>query len=138
MLHGGDTLQTMFTFGTQVFGIFVLIFLFYTNSFLIRSRKREFGLYNVLGMGKKNLARVLIWENVLIAGASMLIGLFCGILFSKLAELWIARVASGEAVMDLSIEPDAVKNTILLFLGVFVLLLLQALIQIARQSRSSF
>ena len=61
MLHGGDTLQTMFTFGTQVFGIFVLIFLFYTNSFLIRSRKREFGLYNVLGMGKKNLARVLIW-----------------------------------------------------------------------------
>lgn len=132
VLHGGDTLQTMFTFGTQVFGIFVLIFLFYTNSFLIRSRKREFGLYNVLGMGKKNLARVLIWENVLIAGASMLIGLFCGILFSKLAELWIARVASGEAVMDFAIEPDAVKNTILLFLGVFVLILLQALIQIAR------
>lgn len=132
VLHGGDTLQTMFTFGTQVFGIFVLIFLFYTNSFLIRSRKREFGLYNVLGMGKKNLARVLIWENVLIAGASMLIGLFCGILFSKLAELWIARVASGEAVMDFAIEPDAVKNTILLFLGAFVLILLQALIQIAR------
>ena len=62
-LRGGDTLQTMFSFGTQVFGLFALIFLFYTNSFLIRSRKREFGLYNVLGMGKKNLARVLVWEN---------------------------------------------------------------------------
>lgn len=131
-LRGGDTLQTMFSFGTQVFGMFALIFLFYTNSFLIRSRKREFGLYNVLGMGKKNLARVLVWENVLIAGVSMLTGLFCGILFSKLAELWIARVASGETVMELSIEPEAVKNTTLLFLGVFALILLQALIQIGR------
>lgn len=131
-LRGGDTLQTMFSFGTQVFGLFALIFLFYTNSFLIRSRKREFGLYNVLGMGKKNLARVLVWENVLIAGVSMLTGLFCGILFSKLAELWIARVASGETVMQLSIEPEAVKNTTLLFLGVFALILLQALIQIGR------
>lgn len=132
LLRGGSTLQTMFAFGCQVFGLFALIFLFYTNSFLIRSRKREFGLYNVLGMEKRNLARVLIWENVLVAGISFLAGLFCGILFSKLAELWIMRIAAGDAVMRFTIEPDAIKHTALLFLGIFALILLHSLIQIGR------
>lgn len=51
-IRGGTTLQSMLSLGSGIFCIFAMIFLFYTNSFLIRSRKREFGLYNILG-----------WEN---------------------------------------------------------------------------
>ena len=51
-MRGGMTLQSMLSFGSWVIGAFALIFLFYTNSFLIRRRKKEFGLYNILGMGK--------------------------------------------------------------------------------------
>ena len=80
-MRGGDTLQIMLSMGTGIMGIFVVIFLFYTNSFLIRRRKKEFGLYNILGMGKRNLAQVLIWECVIMYVISLSGGLFCGILF---------------------------------------------------------
>ena len=56
---GGEQIQGILVFGTYVLGIFSLLILFYTNSFLIRRRKKEFGLYNILGMDKINLSRVL-------------------------------------------------------------------------------
>ena len=54
-LPGGDNLCMIMALGNVVLLIFSVIFLFYTNSFLIRRRRREFGLYNVLGMSKRNL-----------------------------------------------------------------------------------
>ena len=71
-IKGGDTMQSMLMLGCGVIGVFALIFLFYTNSFLIRRRKKEFGLYNILGMGKWNLARVLLWESIIIAVISQM------------------------------------------------------------------
>ena len=62
-LRGADTVSMMLFFGTIVIGIFSLIFLFYTNSFLIKRRKKELGLYNILGMEKKHIARVLTFEH---------------------------------------------------------------------------
>ena len=64
---GGSVMQSMLDFGMWVITVFALIFLFYTNSFLTRRRKKEFGLYNILGMGKRNLAQILIWEGVIVA-----------------------------------------------------------------------
>ena len=82
-VFGGNMLQSMLGFGVFVIGIFSLIFLYYTNSFLIRRRQKEFGLYNILGMGKRNLVKILLWENVLTAAASIAAGLIFGILFSQ-------------------------------------------------------
>ena len=56
---GGDVMPMILSMGSFVMAAFAVLFLFYTNSFLIRRRNREFGLYNILGMGKGNLARVL-------------------------------------------------------------------------------
>ena len=63
-------MQGFLGLGVFVIAIFSLIFLYYTNSFLIRRRQREFGLYNILGMGKRNLVKILFWENVLTAVVS--------------------------------------------------------------------
>lgn len=131
-LEGGGTLQRMLDLGSGVFAIFALIFLFYTNSFLIRSRKREFGLYNILGMGKRNLARVLIWEGLMMAAISLAGGLFCGILFSKLAELCMAGLLEGEISMKFSIETGALIHTVVLFLVIFGLILLNSLFQVGK------
>ena len=87
MTGGGHGVQLVLSFGTIVIAIFSCIFLFYTNSFLMKKRKKEFGLYNILGMGKRNISRILIWETLFIAIGSIVFGLFCGILFSKVAEL---------------------------------------------------
>lgn len=60
-MRGGDMLREMMGLGIVIMGIFAGIFLFYTNSFLIKQRKREFGLYNILGMGKRNITRIMTW-----------------------------------------------------------------------------
>ena len=65
-MRGGDMLREMMGFGIVIMGIFAGIFLFYTNCFLIKQRKREFGLYNILGMGKRNIARIMTWETVIV------------------------------------------------------------------------
>ena len=73
--------------GSIVIGVFSLLFLFYTNSFLVRQRYKEFGLYNVLGMDKRNISRVLFWENLYVALITLLCGFLLGIAMSKAAEL---------------------------------------------------
>ena len=67
-IRGGDTMQGMLNSGKWIIGLFTLIFLFYTNSFLNKRRSREYGLYNVLGMDKRNLAHIHFWETAIIAG----------------------------------------------------------------------
>lgn len=131
-MKGGGTLQSMLSLGSGVFAVFVVIFLFYTHSFLMKSRKREFGLYNVLGMGKWNLARILVWENVIMAFFSLAGGLLCGILFSKLAELLMARILDGQVSMSFDVPLSEVGAAAALFAGVFALLLLHSLIQVGK------
>ena len=80
-------LAMIMSFGVVVMGIFAFIFLFYTNSFLLKRRKKEIGLYNILGMEKKHIGKILIIENVVISLSSIILGLLCGILFSKLVHL---------------------------------------------------
>ena len=94
-MMGADTVQMMLAFGSDVIGIFAVIFLFYTSSFLMRRRKREFGLYNILGMGKKNIALLLLWETAITAVISMTAGLAGGMAFSKLAELAGMKYING-------------------------------------------
>ena len=105
---GRNTIQGMFALGSWVIAIFSVIFLFYTNSFLIRRRKKEFGLYNILGRGKRNIGFILFWETLIIALVSIGAGLFAGILFSKLAELGLVYILRGEVSYDFSISMLAV------------------------------
>ena len=129
-LNGGSVLQSCLVLGCGVIGLFSLVFLFYTNSFLIRRRKKEFGLYNILGMGKWNLAGVLLWESLIIMAISILGGLFCGILFSKFSELLMVNILHAEIDFSLTVEPKAVELTVILFVSVFILLLFNTLRQI--------
>ncbi|SHN51938.1 ABC transporter permease [Desulfitobacterium chlororespirans] len=129
-MPGGDSLQMILTFGRGVMGIFSVIFLFYTNSFLIRKRKKEFGLYNILGMGKWNLARILTWESIVIGTVSVAGGLFCGILFAKVAELSLAHVLKSAIQSGFSVDWPSLLGAALLFAVIFLLILLNGLRQI--------
>lgn len=131
-LRGGDSLQTMLELGIFVISVFALIFLYYTNSFLIRRRQKEFGLYNILGMGKHSLVKILIWENILIAGISISLGLICGILFSRLAELAAAKIVSGKIGFGFAIDPAAAGLTAAVFLIIFFLIMLRMIFCIYR------
>ncbi len=136
-LIGAYTLQSIFALGSWVIAIFAAIFLFYTNSFLIRHRKKEFGLYNILGMGKRNIARILFWEMLIIALVSVALGLAAGITFSKFAELGMANVMRVNVTYDLSIAPLAVKRSLETFGVIFLLLLLNSIRQVRFSSAVS-
>ncbi|HIR35410.1 MAG TPA: ABC transporter permease [Candidatus Faecimorpha stercoravium] len=129
-MSGGDTIQVMLSLGCGVISVFSILFLFYTNSFLMRRRKKEFGLYNILGMGKGNLARILLWETLIVTVLSLGIGLLCGIILSKVAELGMLNILSLEVSFAFQIEIQAVYQTIVLFLVIFALILLNSLRQI--------
>lgn len=131
-VRGGEVLQSFLGFGVFVIGIFSLIFLYYTNSFLIRRRQKEFGLYNILGMGKRSLVRILIWENILTAVFSIAAGLVLGILFSKLAELAAIRILGGETGFAIRVEPRTIIATAVYFLAIFFLIMLRMIFHIFR------
>ena len=136
-LSGAATIREIFALGSWVIGIFAGIFLFYTNSFLIRRRKKEFGLYNILGMGKGNIGRILFWETLIIALLSITVGLLAGILFSKLAELGLVNVMHGDVSFDFSVSGLAVVRTVQVFGVIFVLLLLNSIRQVRFSSAIS-
>ncbi len=137
MVYGADIMREVLSLGGWVIAIFSAIFLFYTNSFLIKRRKKEFGLYNILGMGKRNLALILFWETLYIAVISVIAGLFGGIAVSKLAELGMVNMLHGKVQYDLSVSVQAVIQTAVLFGIIFLLLLLNAIRQVRFSSAVS-
>ena len=129
-MRGGGTMAMILLLGTVVMAVFALLFLLYTNSFLARRRNREFGLYNVLGMNKRNLGRILLWETILSALISLLAGLSLGLLFAKLAELFLARMAGETAGYALTVEPRSILAAVLFFGVIFAVLLIVSLARV--------
>lgn len=130
-MKGGDIMQAYLGFGCGVIVVFSAIFLFYTNSFLIRRRKTEFGLYNILGMGKRNIALILMWETVIIYLFSLVAGIGCGVLFSKLAELLLAKMLNSGASAEFSVEYSSMLWAAIYFAVIFLLIMLNSLRQIS-------
>ena len=116
--------------GSIVIGVFSLIFLFYTNSFLIKRRKKEFGLFNVLGMEKKHVARIIFHETIFTAAISLISGLAFGVLISKLMILLFLKLISFEATFGFEVPLIAVLSTIALFCGIFIINLMYNIRQV--------
>ncbi|MDD6525326.1 MAG: FtsX-like permease family protein [Firmicutes bacterium] len=129
-MPGGDAMEAILGFGVWVIVLFAAIFLFYTNSFLMRRRQKEFGLYNMLGMGKNHLSILLFWENLILFIISMFLGLLGGILLSKMAELFLTMLIGGEVTYTLRIDMEAFKDTWIIFISIFLLIFIKGLIQI--------
>ena len=129
-LRGGDAVCMTLSFGIFVMALFSAIFLFYTNSFIIRRRKKEFGLYNILGMGKKNIAVILFWENLFAFLLTVATGLIFGIAFSKLAELALVKIMNGEVSFAFTVSFESLKYTVITFAVIFLLIFLNGLRQV--------
>lgn len=131
-MRGGGIMRQMLGFGVAVMVIFSAIFLFYTNSFLIKRRKKELGLYNILGMGKLNIARVMIWETLIIYAAAMIIGVAAGILLSKLAALGAVKCLGEQTAIAFEISPQVIILALFWYGIIFFAILLNSLRQVHR------
>ena len=110
--------------------IFSVIFLFYTNSFLIKRRKREIGIYNILGMGKGHIAKMLAIEAVITAFISIFGGILLGIVFGKLMYLVLGKLLHYDISVKFTVEIPVLEKTFAFFMAIFVLILLYNLLQI--------
>ena len=133
-MKGGSQLETILSLGKIVIAVFAAIFLLYTNSFLIRRRYREFGLYNVLGMDKNALSWVVFWENLIVAVIGLAVGLALGTLLYKLAELGLVNMIRGQVDDSFVVEPEALKFTLVLFAVIFALIMARSLVQVRRSN----
>lgn len=129
-MYGGRSVASMLELGTYVIGVFAVLFLFYTNSFIMKRRKKELGLYNILGMEKRHIARVIAAETLLTACACILMGLLLGILFSKVLFLALGKVLGLTIPIAFLIPPEALLSTALLFLAIFALILFYNILQV--------
>ena len=129
---GSESLKTILHLGTIVIGIFSAIFLFYTNSFLIKRRKKEIGLYNVLGLEKKHIAKVLFFENIFTSLFSLAVGLICGIILNKLMFLLLLKILKFKVSFGFYVSAPSIIKTLILFIGIFFGALLSNLIQIRK------
>lgn len=132
-MKGGVSLGFIFGYGTIILELFAILFLFYTNSFLIRVRNRELGLYSILGMNRQNLIHILAWECALVAGISILAGTFLGVALSKLVELILFHLIQKEVVIAFAVDWGVVVHTVRVFLCIYVLLFFYDAICIFRQ-----
>ncbi len=121
---------TVLRMGCGVMVVFSVIFLFYTNSFLIKRRKKEIAVYNILGMGKGHIGRMLTVETLIVGGISIAGGIAGGMAFGKLMHLLLIRIIHYDVGMEFHISVQSVSDTVILFAFIFFLTWFYNLFQI--------
>lgn len=129
-LYGGTTVASMMGLGVFVIGLFAVLFLFYTNSFIIKRRKKELGLYNILGMEKRHIAHILFRETLLTAVCSLALGLGLGIVFSRVLFWLLGLLLGTDLAVAFVIPVSAITSTLGLFGIIFLLTLCYNLLQV--------
>lgn len=131
-MRGGTSSRLVLGLGTWVIAIFSALFLFYTNSFLVRRRQREFGLYHVLGLGKRHIALLCAIETLLTAAIALATGLVIGIGLSFVVELGLRTSIRAEVDFAFRVSGAVVAKTVLVYLAIFLLILLSTLVKVGR------
>lgn len=129
-MPGAKDLGLILRLGIGVIGIFAVIFLFYTNSFIIKRRKKELGIYNILGMEKRHIAKILSKEAFFTAIIAIGGGLVTGVLFHKLACMLLYRMIGFNGGITFSFSKKGVMITAILFAIVYLLTYIYDLFQV--------
>ncbi|MCM1193854.1 MAG: FtsX-like permease family protein [Butyrivibrio sp.] len=118
--------------GFVLLGLIMVPFLYYTNSFLIKRRKQELGLYSILGMEKKHIGIMMLWESLAVYVVVMAAAIMAGLLFSRLLFLLLLNLAKLPVDVAFSISPKAVLDTMLFYAFISALNLFVNLVQVGK------
>lgn len=132
LMPGHGSLTSILGFGTVVVGMFSIIFLLYTNSFLIKRRKKELGLYNILGMEKRHIARILFNESMISGVITIVFGLITGIVFSRLIFLILFYLVQFSVPIKFEVKLFPIIVTLVLFVSINAFTLIINVFQVYR------
>lgn len=133
-LKGQDSITMFLNLGGYVIALFSLIFLFYTNSFVIKNRKKEISLYHILGMEKRNVHSMMLLETIVIALISLVSGIVIGMLLSQITSVIILRIIHKSIHFSLIFSIDAFIKTIIIFSIIFFLSLIYNISVVVRSN----
>ncbi len=136
-MKGGGASHIILGLGSWVIAVFSALFLYYTYSFLIRRRQKEFGLYHVLGLGKRHIALLCVIETAMTAVIALTAGLAVGVGLSFAVELGLRASIEAEMAFTFSVNPNVVLQTVLVYLAIFALTLLSTLVKVGRGTAMS-
>lgn len=117
-------------FACYVVGIFSAVMMFYTDSFLMKRRKKELGLYNILGMEKRHIGFTLFFETLYSVVISLTAGILAGMLFSKLMYMVCSKLINLEIGMKYAFSLSSFVDTVVLFSAIFFASFLIHLLQL--------
>ncbi|MBM7553435.1 ABC transporter permease [Thalassobacillus pellis] len=120
-----DTMSFMFMISSFMLLIFVSTFIFYSNSFFTRRRKKELGLYSLLGLKKKTIGKLLFYENLVMGLIALVVGIIVGSLLSKLFSLILIRLMGSAAEVDFGISFLAIAQTSAVFIVIIMITSIQ-------------
>ena len=129
-MRGFEYVQVMMSIGMFVAGILSTVLLLYINSFLMKQRKKELGLYNILGMGKGNIALIQCWESLYTALLGIGGGLACGVVLHKLATIALTSLLRFSIPFSPALSLPAMAVTAVFFGALLVLALLLNLVRV--------
>lgn len=107
--------------GKALLAIILLFFLIYANSFLVKRRQKEFGLYNILGLEKKHIGNMLFFEMVLVYVVVLAGGIILGLVLAKLLFLLLLRMCSLPVETEFIFQPNAFQETLIYFFWVYAI-----------------
>ena len=136
-MKGGGASHLVLGLGSWVIAVFSALFLYYTYSFLIRRRQKEFGLYHVLGLGKRHIALLCVIETAMTAVIALAAGLAIGVGLSFAVELGLRSTMETEMAFTFSVNRSVVLQTVLVYLPIFALTLLSTLVKVGRGTAMS-
>ena len=129
-IYGSSYLTSIMALGVGTIAVFSYIFIFYTNSFIIKRRKKEIGVYNILGMEKRHIAKLMGIETVTVALIAIIGGIVTGILFSKLSILLLYKILAVKETIKFEINFSTIINTLIVFGILYALTLVYNMMQI--------
>ena len=130
--EGSGTMGAILMLSSWICGLLSLVVLYYINSFIMKRRKKEFGLFSILGMEKRHISVVLTWEVLITAALCILVGIVGGALFSQLMFLFFLKIVAMPAALTFQIPLYSVGLTVTLFAAAFFLILIFDIVVILR------
>ncbi len=130
-MRGAETVSIMLTMGLVIVALCTGIFLFYTNSFVMKRRRKELGVYNILGMEKKHIAKVMAWEAFILYVLSVSGGIVLGWMFHKLTAMFLAKLTGMSESIPFYISGSGCLQTAELFGVIYLLMLLYNFLQVS-------
>lgn len=133
-LQSGVKLGVGIQIGVTILTIIIVVFLLYANKLFIKRRSREIGLYQLIGMTKREVFKIFALENFILFAITAVLGSILGFFSSKILLMILYKIIDVQQEAHLNFSIEAFIQTVVLMVGIYVIISLQNIVFIKRKT----